>query len=157
MAAAGSSSRAARSLKIVLAGLAVAPPLRQASLHLSTSAAACSTCSNSPACCGVHISVWCSGLCSFTQAQAPKICKGSCCETWSQQQQHSTLCFAGGNTQVRGGGRGRGRNEEIGNGKGPGILQSFAQLQPCQPKLKRLYDHQKLGESRHVMPVHAPS
>ena len=43
MAAAGSSSRAPSSLSILLAGLAVGPPLRHASLHSSTSAAACST------------------------------------------------------------------------------------------------------------------
>ena len=44
MAAAGSSSRAANSLRMLPAGLAVLLPLRQASLHSSTSAAACSTC-----------------------------------------------------------------------------------------------------------------
>ncbi len=47
MAAAGSSSRAPSSLRMLLAGLAVGPPLRHASLHSRTSAAACSTYSNS--------------------------------------------------------------------------------------------------------------
>ena len=43
IAAAGNSSRAPSSLRMLLAGLAVGPPLRHASLHSSTSAAACST------------------------------------------------------------------------------------------------------------------